>query len=370
MTPTQLILRLPALLFGVTFSLASMGQYPLNVSDEDAAAAEQQYDQYCALCHGADRQGHVNDHAPSLRSKSLLETSEHRIVENAISYGRLGTPMAGFHEDVGGPMSRAEIRRLVAWLRQEAGITALVDVPLDPVVGDVELGAELYARECVDCHGAEGEGVTGTALGNAAMLSLTPDRFLRHAIVNGRQGTDMPAFGETLADNEMDAITAFLRSRDTGWTVEKPVYRAPPPVDQWVLNPEGKDPEFNLKGGMYVMSADLDAAIRDGRKMILLDTRVINFWQMVNIEGSVPIPYYTEARDLDVVAGNLPNDGTWIVTYCECPRAAAEYVNGQLKQRGFDNLAVLWEGIQGWIALGYPVQRGRTEAVNVELGSP
>ena len=54
-----------------------------------------------------------------------------------------------------------------------------------------------------------------------------------------------------------------------------------------------------------------------------------------------------------------------IVTYCECPRAAAESVNRKLKERGFDNLAVLWEGIQGWISLGYPAVRGATETVEI-----
>ena len=34
-----------------------------------AAAAAADYAQYCALCHGADREGHANDNAPSLRSQ-------------------------------------------------------------------------------------------------------------------------------------------------------------------------------------------------------------------------------------------------------------------------------------------------------------
>ena len=69
----------------------------------DRAAAN--FQQYCALCHGADRQGHVNDHAPSLRSKSLLSAGYYERVM-AVAYGRLGTPMAGFLDEVGGPVGQ------------------------------------------------------------------------------------------------------------------------------------------------------------------------------------------------------------------------------------------------------------------------
>ena len=48
------------------------------------------------------------------------------------------------------------------------------------------------------------------------------------------------------------------------------------------------------------------------------------------------------------------------------PRAAAESVNKKLTALGFKNTAVLWEGIQGWVALGYPVFRGETVAVEVQ----
>ena len=43
-----------------------------------AKKAADNYQRYCALCHGKDREGHVNDHAPSLRSRSLLESGGFR----------------------------------------------------------------------------------------------------------------------------------------------------------------------------------------------------------------------------------------------------------------------------------------------------
>jgi rhodanese-related sulfurtransferase len=155
-----------------------------------------------------------------------------------------------------------------------------------------------------------------------------------------------------------------LRSRATGWSVEKPVFRTPPPVEHYVLNPGSPDPGFQLKDGLYVLAKDLHEALQANRKMVLLDTRVTSLWQMAHIEGSVPIPYYYQ--QYDALVSDLPSDGTWIVTYCECPRAAAESVNHELRDRGFKNTAVLWEGIQGWVSLGYPVSRGEVTPVEPE----
>jgi mono/diheme cytochrome c family protein/rhodanese-related sulfurtransferase len=330
------------------------------LNEAETARADGNYRKYCVLCHGADRQGHVNDHAPSLRSMTLMGAGFYERAMT-IAYGRRGTPMAGFLDEVGGPMSMLEIYQLNAWLEEQVGVESL-DLPLDAVHGDTALGGEIYARECTACHGENGEGGIGTALGNPVMLSLTSDHFLRHTIVHGRDGTPMPAFGERLSDAEIDAVTAFLRSRATGWSVEKPVFRAPPKETDWVLNPKGPAPAFSLQDGLYVSAASLNDALEASRRMVILDTRAMSMWQMANIEGSVPIPYYfDDSRDL---YARLPNDGTWIVTYCECPRAAAESVTRRLRKQGFTNTAVLWEGIQGWVSLGYPVARGETTLVD------
>jgi len=131
-------------------------------------------------------------------------------------------------------------------------------------------------------------------------------------------------------------------------------------VEDYVLNPGGEAPEFELKDGLYVLSADLYQAMQDKRRMVLLDTRNMSLWQLSHIEGSVPLPYYYQ--NVESLTKDLPRDGTWIVTYCECPRAAAEYVNRKLVADGFENTAVLWEGAFGWVGLGYPVSRGQVTA--------
>lgn len=329
------------------------------LAPEQKTAAAARYQQYCALCHGDDRQGHVNDHAPSLKSASLLQSGFPWIVGEAIAYGRPGTPMGGYSDEVGGPLARQEILELVMWLREEAAVEPQ-RLPLDTIAGDAGAGAALYAQHCASCHGAQGEGGTGTALGNPAMLALTPDAFLRHAIVHGRDGTPMVAFAGTLTDRQIDDTVAFLRSRASGWTVPEPIRHAPPPLDAVVIHPDADAPTFALKDDLYVSAAELDRELKAGKRMVLLDTRVTSMWERAHIAGAVPAPYYASR---DEVLASLPTDGTWIVAYCECPRAAAESVVRKLREGGMRNTAVLYEGIQGWVSLGYPVVQGRAAPV-------
>ena len=330
---------------------------PLTAEESTAAAAD--YQKYCALCHGADRQGNVNDHAPSLRSRTLLHTGFPEFILFTIAYGRRGTPMGAYFEEVGGPMNNDELYRLTRWLKEQVGVES-IDLPSGRINGDVRRGQEVYSENCATCHGPEGEGVTAPAVGNPAMLALASDAFLRYTIEHGRDGTEMVGFGDRLTAADLDAVTAFLRSRETHWEQTRPVLRPPPTADEYVLNPAAPAPEFELKDGLYIMAADLDRALREQRRMVVLDTRVPSMWQIANIEGSVPIPYYHDG--IAGLAEALPADGTWIMSYCECPRAAAESVTRKLRKAGFQNTAVLYEGIQGWIALGYPVFVGQVTA--------
>jgi mono/diheme cytochrome c family protein len=209
----RLFAALLAVLLAAPFALAQSGPPPL--SPEAAAAAAGNYQRYCALCHGDDRQGHVNDHAPSLKSPSLIASAFPYLLGEAIAYGRHGTPMGADLDELGGPMSRQDVREMTLWLREVAAVEP-IELGAETVAGDVRAGEAVYQAHCAECHGRTGEGGTGTALGNATMLALSPDTFLRHAIVNGREDTPMPAFAGTLSETQIDDVTAFLRSRSTG----------------------------------------------------------------------------------------------------------------------------------------------------------
>jgi cytochrome c oxidase cbb3-type subunit 3/ubiquinol-cytochrome c reductase cytochrome c subunit len=80
-------------------------------------------------------------------------------------------------------------------------------------------GSNTYERMCAVCHGLEGEGYKAdqaTALANPAFLASVSEPFLRRAIVNGRGGTTMSAWGRErggpLTRPDADAVIAFLQT--------------------------------------------------------------------------------------------------------------------------------------------------------------
>lgn len=323
------------------------------LTEEQSEAAAANYEKYCVLCHGADRQGHVNDHAPSLRSKSLFESGVPHAILRPLSYGRQGTAMGGYLDEVGGPLTLDETWDLTYWLFEQSGAER-VAITTNPVHGDIERGRSLYQTTCAECHGENGEGVTAPALGNQSALAHNSDEFIRYAIQHGREDTEMVAFADKFSAKDIDSLTAFIRSRAGGWKVEQTVLRELPTPDQYVINKDGEDPDFRLTDDLYVSAADLFRALQEKRKMMLLDTRVSSVWQTAHIEGSFTLPYYS---DFDAIEADLPKD-VMIVAYCSCPRAAADWVVEELRKRGYTRTAVLYEGIYGWINLGYPVMRG------------
>jgi cytochrome c oxidase cbb3-type subunit 3 len=218
--------RLLAVLAFVSLPALAAPDWSLTLTDEEMARAEENYQTYCALCHGEDRTGYRADHAPSLRTQSLLSTAYPRFLYTAMGYGRANTAMEGYSEEMGGPLSRADLRLITRWLAQVEGIEP-VTLPGGVVHGDAELGAELYASTCAECHGAKGEGITAPAIGDQALLANASDHFLRHAIAKGREGTPMVAFEAELEDAEIDALVAYLRSQASGWSPKPPKLRTP-----------------------------------------------------------------------------------------------------------------------------------------------
>ena len=320
------------------------------------ANAAAMYAKYCALCHGDNREGYAADHAPSLKSTSLLSTSQGtNFMRYTIQYGRANTAMAGYYDAQGGPMSYIEIELLLKWLYEEAGVEEANRLSRDAVEGDAALGSTVYAQKCAVCHGAEGEGVTAPALGNPMLLATATDEFLRYAIQEGRDGTPMIGFKDSLSAEEINGVTAFLRSRASGWNVpEGDTIRIPSP-EEYVLNPMSPSPQFDLKDGLFLSAKQLNQAMKDSLQLVILDARSEVAWKQMHIPGAIPVPYY---EDPEEVLKEVSKDSTWVVAYCACPHAASGRVVTKLRKLGYKKTAIMDEGILVWAQQGYPVRHG------------
>ena len=82
--------------------------------------------------------------------------------------------------------------------------------PTDEGDGDPEAGAEVWSANCAGCHGLDGGGANGgpNLIGRESALDATK---VRAQIANG--GNGMPAFKDTLSEQEISNATAYVVER-------------------------------------------------------------------------------------------------------------------------------------------------------------
>jgi mono/diheme cytochrome c family protein len=89
--------------------------------------------------------------------------------------------------------------------------------------GQLQLGGQIYAENCAVCHGLNGEGRVGATLAKD-WPSIRPDLATQATVAEGVPGTAMPAWsqqnGGPLTDEEIDAVTTFILSWQTGGAPE------------------------------------------------------------------------------------------------------------------------------------------------------
>src|SRR6185437_3631217 len=101
-----------------------------------------------------------------------------------------------------------------------------------PSAAELAQGGNLFSITCSSsfCHGEAGVGAKGPSLRNR---NFPPD-FVRNTVLNGRSGTPMPSFKDSLSQAELNMIVGYVMSlspnnhaEDTGAAAPAP---APPAV--------------------------------------------------------------------------------------------------------------------------------------------
>lgn len=210
------------------------------------------YAQNCLSCHGDRGQGSASQVPGPVQPRDLAspksreELSRERILAS-VTHGRPGTAMAGF----AGKLPAADIEAVVDYVsavvmmpvvesisgtrahggRSAEGLPTLspqappankVDMRLPlpkGLIGSVSKGGQFFNTNCATCHGAKGDG--NGPRGN--LISPRPRNFIEgearlalnrpaifEAVVAGKPGTEMLAWGRVLTDQEVANVSEYV----------------------------------------------------------------------------------------------------------------------------------------------------------------
>ena len=187
------------------------------------------YNHYCKSCHGEQGQGVVAEGltAPprSFSARSAEELSRERMIA-AVTRGMPGTLMWGYNEK----LTPGQIGAVVDYVRNELMVevtppnasSSSIDMSLPlptRLVANPVSGEQFFMGNCATCHGTLGDGQGPRAY----FMTVKPRNFLddrsratlnRPAIFSaiklGRPGTEMPAWGKVLSEQEIANVAEFV----------------------------------------------------------------------------------------------------------------------------------------------------------------
>lgn len=212
-------------------------------TDRAASAGRSLFRKKCSGCHGVAGRGNgasaeFFERAPrDLTNRDWMASRSNEQLQGVVRYGVAGTPMPGF----AGELRDEEIAALITYLRILSSTTRAPNADNGP-------GSILYIRNCMACHGADGDG-DGPGANQLSprprdfrspfwMAAQTDDK-LADAIRNGRPGTNMPPFGAKLSPAEIAAVVQYLRGFATAIPGAS-ASTAPPPDATEII--ESRDP--------------------------------------------------------------------------------------------------------------------------------
>lgn len=225
--------------------VSALGYYILNeptriVSAQDHVIALQLdeamtlYAENCSVCHGLNGEG--IGATPSLDSEAL-RTMPYEDLYKTIARGRYQTAMPAWSIEDGGPLSDYQIDELTVliqygdWMETGERTVNLGLAPLIPFTTEpdpalfaeianlpdgatLQTAVQLFATNCVACHGADGLGTgIAPALNDPLVREKNADDITR-VITFGNTGTLMAGWNNALTPEEINALTILVQRWD------------------------------------------------------------------------------------------------------------------------------------------------------------
>ena len=210
--------------------IASAQEQQVNTDLDEAMTL---YAQNCSVCHGLAGEG--AGATPALDNTDLRQ-ADYDTLYKIIARGLFNTSMPAWSREDGGPLSDYQIGEMVMliqlgdWEGTQARVVNLGMQPRVPFSAEPDAailqslasqpqgellvqGIELYAQECVACHGADGLGTALAPALNDPAVRLKPVEDLERTLLNGISGTLMASWQNKLSAEQVDALLALL----SGW---------------------------------------------------------------------------------------------------------------------------------------------------------
>lgn len=186
---------------------------------------------------------------------------------------------------------------------------------------------KLYAELCASCHGEHLEGAKGPSLVAARHTQTSDDAALVRTIRQGSPDGDMPAFGATLNDAEIQALVAFIhesatRSREPIPQDNQPLPTAPLRSEEHTFEIEWVAEGFDVPWSMAFLPDGRMLVTERGGRLRLIDRTGL---RPEMIGGLPPVVVKDEAGLLSVaVDPDYARNGWIYLSYCDPGPAGTE----------------------------------------------
>lgn len=208
----------------ILLSLLAVSFPDVSANPPQAFEGRRLFVSYCQLCHGTDGKGDgplakamkitPADLTTTVRSRSntilkkIITGSGRQTITGRDRHNLLSDAMPEW-QDI---FSENEINALIAYLR-------FMGNKKHDLMGDPEIGQELYQKYCQVCHGVEGDGdgIMTNLIGIMPMDHTNPNETnsltnsqLMNGILEGK-GRFMPAWQGILSTSDVEALVSYIR---------------------------------------------------------------------------------------------------------------------------------------------------------------
>jgi cbb3-type cytochrome c oxidase subunit III len=218
------IIRIMMALTLVTVSVPEAVAEPFEDKLPAAFEGRRLYVSYCQLCHGTDGKGDgplakAMKISPANLNTTVRSRSDTILTKIITGEGRQTITGRDRHNLLSEAMpewkdvfTESQVKALIAYLR-------FLSRSKHDLMGDPELGMELYQKYCQVCHGVEGDGdgIMTSLMGIMPMDHTNPNetnslsnKEITDSILDGKKRF-MPAWRGILNQNDVEALVSYIR---------------------------------------------------------------------------------------------------------------------------------------------------------------